>query len=194
MTLFERRIPDGTATPGEDRPDLMVTARYDRRLRKSIRWTVHHNTVEIRIPPRIRQREVAGIVDEIVNKILKQRTRARKQQDFDLQARAEEINRLYFGGDLQWHTIRWVSNMQKRLGSCTYGGATDGDIRISDRIKPWPRYVVDYVIAHELAHRQHPDHSPAFWAYLAQYPKAERARGFIEGVAFAQDMEADELL
>ncbi|MCZ7554554.1 MAG: M48 family metallopeptidase [Anaerolineales bacterium] len=84
--------------------------------------------------------------------------------------------------------------MQHRLGSCTSGGSTDGDIRISEQIKEWPAYVVDYVIAHELAHRRHPNHSAEFWAYLARYPHTERARGFIEGFAYAQRADPDDLL
>jgi predicted metal-dependent hydrolase len=187
MPLIERRIPDGPDT-------LTVTARYDNRLRKTVRWTVHNDTVEIRAPRRISRQELDRLVDEIIAKVRKQRARARKQQDFDLQARAEEINQQVFDGELQWHTIRWVTNMEKRLGSCTTGGSTDGDIRISDRIKAWPRYVVDYVIAHELAHRKHPNHSKAFWAYLARYPQTERARGFIEGIAYAEQTDADDLL
>ena len=76
--------------------------------------------------------------------------------------------------------------MRKRLGSCTSGGSTDGHIRISDRIKGWPEWVVAYVIAHALAHRVHANHSKAFWAYLTEaYPLTERARGFIQGVGFA---------
>jgi hypothetical protein len=75
--------------------------------------------------------------------------------------------------------------MNSRLGSCTNGGSTDGHIRISDKIKGWPQWVIDYVIAHELVHRLHADHSKSFWKTLMEaYPKTERARGFIQGVGF----------
>jgi predicted metal-dependent hydrolase len=84
--------------------------------------------------------------------------------------------------------------MRKRLGSCTNGGPTDGDIRISARIKGWPSWVIDYVVAHELAHRKHANHSPEFWAYLAQHPQSERARGFIMGLAFQLGEDAEDWL
>jgi hypothetical protein len=48
-----------------------------------------------------------------------------------------------------------------------------------------PGYVVDYVLLHELAHLLVPDHGPRFWALLEAYPRTERARGYLEGVAAA---------
>ncbi|MBN1681835.1 MAG: M48 family metallopeptidase [Anaerolineae bacterium] len=182
-----RRVPDGPHT-------LAVEVTRDRRLRKSVRWTVEHDTIQVRVPPHVGSDRLDSMLDDIVKRVLKQRQRARHRNDTELERRAEVINRQYFGGELHWHTIRWVNNMQRRLGSCTTGGATDGDIRISDRIKHWPVYVLEYVIAHELAHRKYPDHSPAFWDYLARYPQTERARGFIEGIAYAQGDDPDGLL
>lgn len=188
--IIDRTVPDG----GHAGRQLHILVRRDKRLRKSVRWTVHDDEVDIRVPVRLRQREIDAFVDDVIAKVIKQRARARKHNDFDLQSRAEQINKRYFGGAVSWHTIRWVTNMERRLGSCTVGGSTDGDIRISDRIKPWPSYVIDYVIAHELTHRIHANHSKAFWAYLDQYPDVERARGFIEGIAFARNIDPDTLL
>lgn len=182
-----RRVPDGAQT-------LVVEVTRDRRLRKSVRWTLKQETIQVRAPENLPPKQLENLLDDIIKRVLKQRARARKQNDTDLEARAREINERYFDGALQWHTIRWVSNMNKRLGSCTEGGSTDGDIRISDRIKLWPRYVVDYVIAHELAHRQYPNHSPDFWAFLARYPHTERARGFIDGIAYAEGSDPDALI
>jgi len=83
--------------------------------------------------------------------------------------------------------------MRSLLGSCSKGGTTDGEIRISDKIKSWPDWVVDDVIAHELLHRKHPNHSAAFWSELRQaYPLTERARGFARGFMFAVGHPLDE--
>jgi predicted metal-dependent hydrolase len=166
----------------------------DRRLRKTIRWTMSEDTIHVRIPPSVRGAALTESIDDIVARVLKQRERARRRNDGDLEERAQAINTQYFGSELRWHSIRWVSNMHQRLGSCSTSGTTDGDIRISNAIKHWPVYVVDYVIAHEIAHRKFPNHSAAFWDYLARYPHTERARGFIDGIAFARGDNPDALL
>lgn len=72
--------------------------------------------------------------------------------------------------------IRWVANQDHRWGSCT---PADGTVRISDRLASEPPWVLDYVIVHELAHLSVAGHGPRFWALVARYPRAERARGFL---------------
>ncbi len=34
--------------------------------------------------------------------------------------------------------------------------------------------LVDYIVIHELAHIEHKDHSPAFWALVEQYLKNDK--------------------
>lgn len=182
-----RRVPDGSRT-------LTVEVTRDGRLKTAARFKLQQDTIQVRVPAHTSPDQLNKLLDDIVARVLKQRSRSRKQNDIDLEQRAQDLNRKYFDARLIWHTIRWVSNMQHRLGSCSTGGSTDGDIRISDHIRRWPVYVVDYVIAHELVHRLHPDHSPAFWDYLARYPHTERARGFIEGIAYAQGDNVDDLI
>lgn len=166
----------------------------DGRLRTRVHWEWSGSQVRIRVPRRAQKREVERLVAEIVEEVKQRRARVRARADADLEAMARRINRAHFDGEIEWHSIRWVSNMSKRLGSCTTGGPTDGDIRISDRIRGWPEWVIDYVVAHELVHRKHPNHSKEFWACLGRHPKAERARGFIMGVAFQLGEDADTLL
>jgi hypothetical protein len=79
-----------------------------------------------------------------------------------------------------------VTNQNSRWGSCT---PADGSIRISTRVKGMPGYVLDYVILHELAHLLAPGHGPEFWSLLNGYPRLERARGYLEGVAATAGLE-----
>lgn len=46
-----------------------------------------------------------------------------------------------------------------------YGSMTsDGRMRLNVALMHFPAQYIDYVVVHELAHRVHPDHSPAFHA------------------------------
>lgn len=178
--------------PG-DKP-LNVIIRRDKRLKKTVRWQKQRDgSVLIRVPKRYPKREFPNLLEGITAELNKQKQRAARRTDAELQKRAQYINCTYFDGRITWEAIRWVGTMKTRLGSCTNGGPTDGHIRISEEVKDWPQWVVDYLIAHELTHRLHPDHSPDFWQALTEaYPKTERARGFIKGIMFAKGQQLDE--
>jgi predicted metal-dependent hydrolase len=53
-----------------------------------------------------------------------------------------------------------LKDTTSRWGSC----AANGNIALSWRLCFAPDWVARYVIAHEMAHLKHFDHSPAFWA------------------------------
>ena len=56
-----------------------------------------------------------------------------------------------------------LAAQQKRWESCTAGGV----VRLNWRIVQAPLSLIDYVVAHELVHLRHHEHSPAFWRALA---------------------------
>lgn len=55
-----------------------------------------------------------------------------------------------------------VKDTRSRWGSCT----ADGTLMFSWRLVMAPPLVQDYVAAHEVAHLQHMNHGPAFWALV----------------------------
>ena len=69
---------------------------------------------------------------------------------------------------------RWrLSSARTRWGSC----APDGSIRLNWRLVHFPLEIVDYVIAHELAHLEEMNHGPRFWATVQSIlPGFESAR------------------
>jgi predicted metal-dependent hydrolase len=111
----------------------------------------------------------------------------RTPTDTELAERATALSRRYLGGLAKPRSVRWVANQHARWGSCT---PADGSIRVSLRVRTMPAYVVDYVVLHELAHLLVPGHGRDFWALLAAYPRVERARGYLDGVAAAGRLPA----
>jgi len=64
-----------------------------------------------------------------------------------------KINRVTLRGQ----TTRW--------GSCS----KQGNISINYKLMQFREEVIDYVIIHELCHRRHFNHSPAFWQEVGKY-------------------------
>jgi predicted metal-dependent hydrolase len=101
-----------------------------------------------------------------------------------LAARARQLATRYLPEyEIAPASVRWVSNQRSRWGSCT---PQDGTIRISERLRGMPQWVLDYVLLHELVHLIVPTHGSYFWALVGRYPKTERARGYLEGVTAAE--------
>lgn len=148
----------------------------------------------VRVPAGISAEEESLLVSRLVPRVLKAHNRQAPSQLPNLRKRAADLNKLYFSGKLRLYEIKWVSNQEKRYGSCTPSTAT---IRISDRIATMPLWVLDYVVMHELAHLVEANHLPRFWQIVARYPLAERARGYLiavelEGESGPEDLEAGE--
>ena len=152
------------------------------RRRKTVSATVDKGVLILRIPARMSKAEEAYWVEHMSAKLSsKTKKRRAKRTDEALEARARRLAKDYFEG-LDF-TIRWSSRQQQRWGSCT---PLDRTIRLSKNLKEFPDYVIDYVIIHELAHLIKADHSPEFWQLCARYPFTDRARGFLEGIVFAE--------
>jgi predicted metal-dependent hydrolase len=139
----------------------------------------------VRVPAGISVEEEQRLIETLMPRVLKKVARKTSGALPDLRRRAGALNRQYFGGKLKVRDIKWVTNQQKRYGSCT---PALGTIRISDRVAPMPPWVLDYVLVHELAHLVQANHSLAFWRLVARYPLTERARGYL--IAVGMESEA----
>jgi hypothetical protein len=136
----------------------------------------------VQAPAHMSDAELQPVVDKLLQRW--QRRQAKNAlDDAALERRARELNRQYFGGKLQWQSVRWVSNQDTRHGSCT---PSQGTIRISHRLAAMPAFVRDYVLVHELAHLLEPNHGQRFWRLVNQYPRTERARGYLMAVGLEQ--------
>lgn len=65
-----------------------------------------------------------------------------------------------------------VKDQRRRWGSCS---ARTGAVHFNWRLVMAPPAVLDYVVVHELAHIQHPDHSRGFWSLVARHSSGYKA-------------------
>lgn len=138
------------------------------------------------LPAGMREAEEAHWVEVMLTRL--QRRSQPRPTDDALSSRAEELSQRYLDGLAQPASVRWVDNQKARWGSCT---VADGSIRLSSRLVGMPVWVGDYVILHELTHLIVPDHGRQFWQWVNRYPRTERARGYLEGVAAAESLTRD---
>lgn len=162
-----------------------VEVRRSARRRRTVSAYQQHGQLVVLVPARLSRTEEAQWVRTMVQRSTgPQRPRARS--DRELMRRAGELSQLYLAGAAQPTSVRWVTNQRTRWGSCT---PADGSVRVSHLVRDMPAWVRDYVLLHELAHLIEAGHGPAFWALLGGYPKLERARGYLQGVAATAGLE-----
>lgn len=101
--------------------------------------------------------------------------------DEALRARADALADAHLDG-VRATSVTWSTRMRRQWGSCT---PSRGTIRINQSLAAFPPWVLDYVLVHELAHLVERGHGAAFHALVDRYPHAQRARGFLEGVHWA---------
>lgn len=166
---------------GEPGQSPGVQVRRSARRRRTVAAYRDGDTVVVLIPARFSAAEERAWVQKMLARLDARERRARRPPgDSELEARAADLSRRYLDGAMRPTSVRWVGNQRARWGSCT---PSDGSIRVSTRLRVLPSWVVDYVLVHELVHLRVPGHGPDFWALVDRYPRAERARGYLEGVA-----------
>jgi predicted metal-dependent hydrolase len=70
-----------------------------------------------------------------------------------------------------------LRQQKTRWGSCS----SQGNLNFNWRLVHCPAKVIDYVIIHELAHRQHMNHSSSFWDLVRKYdPEYLKNRGWLK--------------
>lgn len=75
------------------------------------------------------------------------------------------------------HSAYALSSATTRWGSCS----SDGRIRLNWRLIHFPLSIVDYVVAHELAHLREMNHGPRFWDTVASiFPEFREARSSLK--------------
>lgn len=163
-----------------------VEVRRSRRRSRTVSAYREGDRTIVAIPARFTRAQEREWVERMLARLSAKEQR-RRPSDAELMERAATLSARYLDGRARPASVRWVSNMERRWGSCS---VHDKAIRISDRVRGLPGWVLDYVLLHELAHLLHAGHGPQFWALLESYPRTERARGFLEGIAFGEESAA----
>ncbi len=157
--------------------DIPVRVIKSKRRKRHIAAYRENGSIVISVPFRTTRAQISELIPEMVGKVIANEKRSRRSEA-DLEARADELMLEYLPEISERPlSIGWRT-MNERWGSCT---TIDRTIRISDRLASAPKYVLDYVLVHELIHLRTSGHGEDFQSFLARYPDGPRAEAFLEG-------------
>jgi predicted metal-dependent hydrolase len=115
-----------------------------------------------------------GLVQGATEHLLKERVKTWfKQQAEGLFAQRLDLYAARLG--VQYSSFS-LSNADTRWGSCTVQRV----IRLNWKLMHFSLPLIDYVVAHELAHILEMNHSPRFWAHVGRiYPQYDEAKNLL---------------
>lgn len=169
-----------------EHPNLFVPhveVRVSKRRKKTAGAHWEGDRIVVVVPAHLRGEDRDRMVESLAGRLARHRPHLHAS-DEHLERRALALGRRYLDG-IAPSSIRWSANQQKRWGSCTLDTR---EIRISERLRVAPEWVLDAVIVHELAHLIEPNHSPRFGELERRYPRRSDADAFLEGYALGLHM------
>ena len=160
---------------------MTLTLVVERKRVKNVNARLRASTLSVSAPQRMADDVLDAAIHTLARKLVR-RVRAREANSVeDAHLIAKRIaDRFHKPPQVQ--RVIFVTTQVRRWGS--YSAATQ-TIRLHAALRLMPRWVLEAVIAHELAHMFHLDHSPAFWSLAREVcPDTDRARAFLDGVSW----------
>jgi predicted metal-dependent hydrolase len=164
-------IIDGTELP----------LRVERKAVKNVNARLGEGGMQVSLPLRLDRAEALRIIDELARRLLRRQRAQQINREDDAAELARRIAQR-FPNPPEVRSVEFTTVTSSCWGS--YSPHTRS-IRLSAALRQMPPWVLEAVVAHELAHAIHPNHSPAFWALLRGVcPDTDRAKAFLTGVTW----------
>lgn len=164
-----------------DSSEIIEIRRSKKRTRSVAAWRESGRLI-ISVPARMSRKEIDNHIIELTSRII---SAEQVMGDSELIEMSEVLINQYlqpeFDG-LRPVSVTWSARQRELHGSCT---SVDRTIRISKRIATAPKYVIEVVLLHELAHLLHHDHNNDFYQLVKRHPKYEQAEAFLAGMSHA---------
>lgn len=138
---------------------------------------------ELRVsaPPAVPSKELDEIVVQLARRLVRRARAASVNDSGEAVVLAQRVA-ARFPTPPRVTDVRFVTTQRARWGS--YSPRT-GIIRLHAALRQLPPWVLEAVVAHELAHAFHANHSKAFWTLLRRVcPETDRANAFLDGVTW----------
>ena len=163
-----------------DGTSLTLIVERKRRV-KSVNARLKGSVLRVSAPPGIPEKDLAPVVNNLARKLLRRAHASRVNEEGDALTLSRKVA-ARFPHPPSVERVAFVTTQRSRWGS--YSPRT-GTVRLNAALRSMPRWVLEAVVAHELAHAIHADHSPSFWRLLRSVcPKTDEARSFLAGVSW----------
>jgi predicted metal-dependent hydrolase len=160
---------------------ITLTLLVERKPVKNINARLRATTLSISAPLNTPQSTLDKVIPDLARKLVRRAHARQVNAHEDALTLARKVA-LRFPDKPQVAEVLFVTTQEARWGS--YSPATH-TIRLHAALRSMPRWVLEAVVAHELAHVTHHDHSPAFWALLRRVcPDTDQAKAFLSGVSW----------
>ena len=170
-----------TQPPSLFHPDVDVRVSKRRKKTAGAHW--EGDRIVVVVPVHLRGAARDEMVEILSRRMMRHRPHLHTSDD-ELAERARTLGRRYLDG-VEPTSIRWSTNQNKRWGSCTI---QTREIRISERLRVVPDWVLDAVIVHELAHLFEHRHNARFRQLENRYPRRREADLFLDGYSLGLHM------
>lgn len=185
--LYSASMTKTAHSGNEETADWPVEIIRSDKRRRTVSAELKEGTLVVRAPHTMSDEALRPIIEKFQRRLQKRiEKRNLPHTDGELEQLARQLNKRYFHGRLHWQSISYVTNQNSRYGSCT---PSQGTIRINHRLATMPRWVLQYVVMHELAHLLEGNHGPRFWRLVNRYPLTERARGYLMALEMEEERD-----
>jgi predicted metal-dependent hydrolase len=159
----------------------------ERKRVKNVNARLEGSTLLVSAPVGMAEEGLESAVRGLARRLLRRAHAARVNGEEDALALARKVARRFPQPPPVGEAL-FVTTQGARWGSYSTKTRT---VRLNAALRGMPGWVLEAVVAHELAHVFHPDHSPAFWELLGRAcPETGRAEAFLAGVSwFARNID-----
>lgn len=158
-----------------------LTLIIERKPVKNVNARLRGTILSVSAPSGMSQAALDAIIAELARKLVRRMRANQINAEEDALGLANRVAQR-FPQPPQVAAVQFVTTQESRWGS--YSAATR-TIRLNAALREMPRWVLEAVVAHELAHVTYHNHSPAFWDFLRRVcPETDRAQAFLGGVSW----------
>jgi predicted metal-dependent hydrolase len=159
----------------------------ERKRVRHINARLRRQTLFVSAPPQVEQQFLDRVVADLARKLIRRVHANKVNAAEDALALVRKVAARFPNRPEVAH-VEFVATQMSRWGSYSSRTRT---IRLHAALCDMPRWVLESVVAHELAHVMHLHHGPEFWALVHSVdPDCDRADGFLNGVSWLARNEA----